>query len=221
MINKVTQHVVFMGPPGVGKGTVAALISQKYGLVHVSTGNIFREEIASQSDLGLQVKKIVESGQYVPDSITNEIVKNKIQALMNEKKIIMLDGYPRTIEQVNFLNSIPNFKYVALELSAPEEVILKRLNGRRQCQNCKASFHIDFMPSKKGKDCDKCGSELILRKDDSIEAIKVRQKVYHDQTAPLLNYYKENNLLLTFDAISEPESIAKNVVESLSKFKSK
>ncbi|ADN69207.1 adenylate kinase family protein [Mycoplasmopsis fermentans] len=219
MISKIKQHIVFMGPPGVGKGTVAAIIAEKYGLVHVSTGNIFREEIASQSELGLQVKKIVEAGQYVPDDITNTIVKNKIQALIKAKKIIMLDGYPRTIDQVNFLDSISNFKYVALELSAPEDVILKRLNGRRQCPKCKASFHIDFMPSTKGKYCDKCGAELILRKDDSIEAIKVRQKVYHDQTAPLLDYYKKYNLLLTFDATSDPETIAKNIVESLAKLK--
>lgn len=221
MINQEQKlnNMIFMGPPGVGKGTIASTIAKNYNIVHLSTGNIFREEIASQSELGLKVAKIVESGGYVPDEITNEIVKKRIEQFIKEKQLVILDGYPRTINQVHFLNSIKGFKYDVVELEAAESVILERLSGRRFCPACKASFHIIFMPSTKGNLCDKCGAELITRKDDSIESIKKRQEIYKKETQPLIDYYKKDAFI--FDASGEPEEIARNIVSTISKAKNK
>ncbi|WP_373422783.1 adenylate kinase family protein [Mycoplasma tauri] len=208
-------NLIFMGPPGVGKGTIAAIIANEYQLVHLSTGNVFRAEISSKSELGLKVAKIVESGGYVPDDITNEIVKKALDFYSSQGKIVILDGYPRTISQSEFLDSIPNFNYEVIELHAPDDLILKRLNGRRFCPNCKASFHVDFMPSTKGNYCDKCDSELITRKDDSLESIKKRQEVYKSQTEPLLNYYSKKGNIHTFDASGNAENTAHLIVKTI------
>ncbi|TQF49205.1 adenylate kinase family protein [Mycoplasmopsis bovis] len=213
--DKKIKNLVFMGPPGVGKGTVASIIAQEYGLVHLSTGNIFRAEIASASELGKKVSSIVESGGYVPDDITNEIVTRALENYNKSGKIVILDGYPRTLSQVEFLDSLPYFKYEVIELRASEELILKRLSGRRFCPNCKASFHIDFMPSSKGNICDKCGTPLITRKDDSPESIKNRLMVYKEQTGPLLDYYK--NKVYVFEANNDPKALADLIVNSLTK----
>ncbi|WP_027334990.1 adenylate kinase family protein [Mycoplasmopsis felifaucium] len=217
MINQKAKlnNMVFMGPPGVGKGTVAAIIANETGIIHLSTGNIFRQEIASKSNLGLQVAKIVETGGYVPDEITNEIVKKKLTSLINENHLVILDGYPRTLAQVKFLDSIEGFKYDVIELNAPEELILERLSGRRFCPECKASFHVSFMPSTKGNICDKCGAELMTRKDDSVESIKKRQEIYQAETQPLLDHYK--NVAYIFDASGKPEDIAQEIIAKVSK----
>ncbi|WP_331696790.1 nucleoside monophosphate kinase [Mycoplasmopsis agalactiae] len=212
---KNINNLVFMGPPGVGKGTVASIIAKEYGLVHLSTGNIFRAEIASASELGKKISSIVESGGYVPDDITNEIVAKALENYNKSGKIVILDGYPRTLMQVEFLDSLPYFKYEVIELRANEDLILKRLSGRRFCPNCKAGFHIDFMPSSKGNICDKCGTELITRKDDSPVSIKNRLKVYKEQTGPLLEHYK--NKIHVFDADSDPKVLADLIVSSLTK----
>lgn len=211
--NKAKRNIVFMGPPGVGKGTVAAIIAEETGLIHLSTGNIFREEIASKSDLGLKVTQIVESGGYVPDEITNEIVLKKIKSLQKENLGVILDGYPRTIAQGQFLDNIDGFEYAIVELYAPEELILKRLSGRRSCLKCKSSYHIEFMPSAKGDRCEKDDELLITRADDSIENIKNRQAIYKNQTEPLFAYYKEK--INIFDASGTPEDIAKQIIKEV------
>ncbi|WP_029513782.1 adenylate kinase family protein [Mycoplasmopsis primatum] len=207
-------NLVFMGPPGVGKGTIAAIIAQKYGMVHLSTGNIFRAEIASKSKLGIEVSKLVESGQYVPDEITNQIVKKALENYALQDKTVILDGYPRTISQSHFLDTIKEFDYKVIELEATDDLILKRLSGRRFCPNCKASFHVEFMPSSKGNICDKCDHELVTRKDDSPESVKKRLEVYANQTEPLLKYYKNN--LHAFDASGNPDESAKLIVKTIS-----
>lgn len=216
MIENLKLNLVFMGPPGVGKGTIAAVVAQKYNLVHLSTGNIFREEIKKQSVLGLKVAQIVESGGYVTDDITNEIVKNKLLELQNEDKKVILDGYPRTIAQVNFLDTIEGFNYEVVELYADPELIFERLSGRRQCPNCKNSFHIKFMPSEKGEICDQCSTPLITRKDDQPESIKKRSQVYLQETKPLLSHYEKVNKLHRFDSSSTPENVADEIYKSLS-----
>ncbi|MGV2393863.1 UNVERIFIED_CONTAM: nucleoside monophosphate kinase [Campylobacter lari] len=211
--NKVIKNIVFMGPPGVGKGTVAALIAEKTGLTHLSTGSIFREEIASKSELGLKVMQIVESGGYVPDEITNEIVFNKIKSLQAHGQGVLLDGYPRTVDQGHFLDSIEDFKYSIVELEAPQDLILRRLSGRRSCPKCKTSYHIEFMPSAKGDKCEKCDTLLITRADDTIENIKTRQEIYIKQTEPLLTYYRDK--IHVFNATGTPEEISNAIIKEV------
>ena len=214
---KKAMNLIFMGPPGVGKGTVAKVIAAKYNYIHLSTGEMFREEIASKSELGLKIAAIVEGGHYVPDEITNEIVKKKILSLLKENKRVILDGYPRTINQSEFLDSIKEFEYEVVELSAPEELIFNRLSGRRSCPKCKAGYHIIFIPSAKGEYCKKCDAKLIQRKDDTLENIKIRQEVYRTQTAPLIDYYQKKNKLHLFDASGEADNIAKDIAKKLIK----
>lgn len=214
MIN-IDKQIVFLGKPGAGKGTVAAEIAKQYRLIHVSTGNIFREEIASKSKLGLKVVSIVESGQYVPDDITNEIVRKKINSLLQDKKTFMLDGFPRTEEQAKFLDTIDNLKYNVVMLDVSQELIIKRLSGRRQCPNCQANYHIYFKPSKVENICDLCNHELTKRKDDSEESIKTRLQLYDEQTKPVIDYYKNKNNLFVVDGSLEPNEITKIIMNKL------
>ncbi|AIA29435.1 adenylate kinase [Mycoplasmopsis californica] len=210
-------NMVFMGPPGVGKGTVAGIIAKDYGYIHLSTGSIFREEIASQSALGLKVSEIVKSGQYVPDEITNEIVKNKLIELIGEQKSVILDGYPRTINQAQFLDSIEGFEYAVVSLHADDDLVLKRLSGRRFCPQCKSGYHIEYMPSKLGDKCEKDGALLFTRADDSLDSIRVRQKIYHDSTQPLLDFYQENGRVISIDANGNASDIALEVLNKIKK----
>ncbi|WP_416738072.1 adenylate kinase family protein [Mycoplasmopsis meleagridis] len=215
MIKNSLPNIVFMGPPGVGKGTTATFLAQKTGMKHLSTGSIFREAIAKKTKLGLELAKYVENGLYVPDEVTNQIVKEKLEELMEKGERVILDGYPRTLEQVHFLNNISNFSYEVIELVAPNELIMQRLNGRRFCPNCGKNFNIFSMPSKLNDRCDNCQNLLEMRKDDSIENIKVRQDVYKKSTAPLLDYFRENNNLQIFDASGKPESVVKQILDYL------
>ncbi|MEA4115672.1 nucleoside monophosphate kinase [Mycoplasma sp. 744] len=217
MIKKELPNIVFMGPPGVGKGTTANLIAQKTGIKHLSTGSIFRETIANKTPLGLKLAKYVENGLYVPDEVTNQIVKEKLESLMHQNQKVILDGYPRTIEQVHFLNKIEGFKYKVIELNASNDLIMQRLNGRRFCPNCGKNYNIFSLPSQKDTLCENCDSVLQMRKDDSIENIKIRQQIYKDSTAPLLDYFKEHNNLQIFDATGSPDFVTQQILDWLNK----
>ncbi|VEU76211.1 adenylate kinase family protein [Mycoplasmopsis columboralis] len=211
----IKQNLIFMGQPGVGKGTVANILTKISPLKHVSTGNIFREEIANKTELGLQVEQIVTTGGYVPDSITNSIVLNAINKLQQNNDKFILDGYPRTIEQANFLASLKDLEFVAIELVAPENVILERLSGRRSCPKCKSGYHVKFQPPKVAETCDLDGETLITRKDDQPEAIKLRLDIYNKQTSPLIEYYQQKGMLIRIEAVETPEVIAKKVLEKI------
>lgn len=214
----IKTNLILMGVPGVGKGTVALLISSQSNMIHVSTGDIFRSEIAQKSELGLKVKSIVTTGGYVPDEITNAIVKKRIDELVAQKKFFILDGYPRTIAQAQFLDSL-NLPFQVVELDAPEEIILERLSGRRTCNVCKSSFHVKFKPSSKDQLCDKvdCKGILIQRPDDQPEAISKRLAIYKEQTEPLLNFYDQSSRLINIEAIEMPEKVAQKVLKILQK----
>jgi len=179
------KNFIFLGAPGVGKGTIASLVSGEKGLVHISTGEIFRKEIREQTDLGKQVTSILDSGKYVPDNITNAIVKKAIETKEAKTKGFILDGYPRTIVQADFLNSL-GINATAVLLDASDETILSRLSGRNSG-----------------------------RADDNPEVIKTRLKVYNENTAPLIDYYKEKKLLVTINVEGTIESNFKKVKEKL------
>ncbi|MDJ1645806.1 adenylate kinase family protein [Mycoplasma phocimorsus] len=207
-------NLIFLGAPGVGKGTAANLLAQEIDAVHLSTGNLFRQEIASNSQLGLAIKQIVETGDYVSDDITNEVVFKKTFQLTKNKKSFILDGYPRTLNQSVYLSSLEqhgiNINFVIL-LIAPDDVILNRLSGRRTCPKCGRSYHIEFSPSKNGELCEKDNTKLIQRSDDSVDAIKTRLQIYKELTLPLVEYYKNNNKLVTIDSNQPVTDVIKNI----------
>ena len=207
------MKLVFLGPPGAGKGTLAALAKDAFGVVHISTGDIFRANIKNGTPLGLKVKAILDSGGLVPDETTIEIVKDRLTK-DDCKAGYLLDGFPRTVAQAEALAGFEKLDAVVnFELADAE--IVKRLSGRRVCKACGTGFHLSSMPPKKAGVCDKCGSELIQRKDDEPSSIEERLKVYSTQTEPLISWYRSKGLLKDIDAAPAPEEILKSLKKVL------
>lgn len=199
------MKLIFLGPPGAGKGTLAAQVAKEYGIPHISTGELFRTAIKNETPLGLRVKEIIQSGGLVSDDITIELVKDRL----NEKDCsegFILDGFPRTIPQAEALEKIVSIDG-AVNFDIGDDEVVKRLSGRRVCKSCGQNYHVEFMPSKKGDRCDKCDGELYTRDDDKIESIKKRLEVYREQTAPLIDFYTERNLTKNVDARPATEKI--------------
>jgi adenylate kinase len=208
------MNIIFLGAPGVGKGTYTSRIKEKYGLVHISTGDLFRENMKNNTLLGQEAKKYIDKGQLVPDSVTINMVKERL-AEGDVKKGFILDGFPRTIPQAKALERFSKMDAV-INFVADESIIIQRLSGRRICRKCQAIYHIKNIRPKIEGVCDKCGGELYQRDDDKPEAIKERLKVYEKQTAPLVEYYKEKGLLMIVDANSEDiDSIVRNLIKKL------
>jgi adenylate kinase len=190
-MSELKKKILFLGPAGSGKGTQSARLAQKYNLAHISTGDLIRAEIKSGSDLGNKVKSLVEAGELVSDDIVNEIVKSNVTHL----EAFILDGYPRTLEQAKFFDEVAKFDFV-FDLQVPRDLLFERLTGRRMCSktsdaNCNAVFHLSFNPPTKEGICDKCGSDLYQRKDDTQEAIEKRLSGYEAETGrPLTEFYK-------------------------------
>ena len=196
---------IFLGPPGAGKGTLAAKVATSYNIPHISTGEIFRAAIKAKTPLGLKVQAIIDSGALVSDDITVELVKDRLSQ-SDAKDGFILDGFPRTIPQAEALSKIIDIDSVVNFDIADNEVV-GRLSGRRVCKNCGQNYHVEFMPPKSEGKCDKCDSELYTRDDDKIEAITHRLEVYRSQTAPLIDFYREKNLLTDIDARPATEKI--------------
>jgi len=192
------MKLVFLGPPGAGKGTLAVLVAETYRIPHISTGEIFRTAIREKTPLGLKVQAIIDSGQLVGDDITIELVKERL-AQGDAKDGFILDGFPRTIPQAQALAEIIEIDS-AVNFDINDEQVIKRLSGRRMCKNCSQNYHVEYMPPKAEGICDKCGGELIIREDDKIEAITKRLEVYRKQTEPLISFYREKNKLTDVDA---------------------
>jgi len=192
------MKLVFLGPPGAGKGTLAVLVTEAYSIPHISTGEIFRAAIREKTPLGLKVQAIIDAGQLVSDDTTIELVKERL-AKSDAKKGFILDGFPRTIPQAEALAEIVDIDS-AVNFDIDDELVVKRLSGRRVCKTCSQNYHVDFMPPKVEGKCDKCGGDLIIREDDKIEAITKRLEVYRKQTEPLIGFYREKNKLTDVDA---------------------
>ena len=197
------MHLVFLGAPGAGKGTMASMAAKKFNLSHLSTGEILRQEIKKGSELGLKVKKVVESGVLVNDELVAKILKENIKA---SRKGFILDGYPRNLKQAEMLDKIlaelkiDFLKAIFFEIE--KEELVRRLSSRLYCSKCGATFNgytESLKPKKEGK-CDSCRAELIKRKDDSVEVIEKRLGVYEEETKPLIDYYAKEGLLIKINA---------------------
>lgn len=213
------MNVVMLGAPGAGKGTIAAIIKEKYGLPHISTGDIFRQNIKDETDLGKLAKSYIDKGALVPDDVTINMVTNRLSH-DDCKNGYILDGFPRTIVQATeFEKELQktNKKIdVCILVDGDYDKIANRLSGRRVCEKCGASYHIERIKPKVDGVCDKCGGNLIHRKDDTIEVIKDRLKTYHEQTMPLIDYYKQNGNLKTVSGFLETkEEMIKAIDEIL------
>ncbi len=186
--------LVLLGPPGCGKGTISSHLLSKGNFIHISTGDLIREEIKTQSDLAKKINDYVLEGKLVPDEITNELLKKKILSLDISNSNIILDGYPRNENQAKFLETILNVNIV-LNIKVDENVIVKRITGRRICPKCNTIYNIYFNKTKEDNKCDKDGSLLVQRTDDNEVTIKKRIKTFNENNIPLLNFYKSKNLV--------------------------
>ncbi len=208
------MRLVIMGPPGAGKGTQSALISSKYGIPHVSTGDMFREILKRSDGLANRIRKYVESGELVPDELVVEMVRDRICRPDCERGFI-LDGFPRTVAQAEaldrMLESAGKELNAVLYLRVSEEAVVRRLSRRRVCESCGAIYHLDYNPPKRPGVCDRCGGRLIQRDDDREEVIRERLRVYHEQTEPLIKYYGERGLLVEIDGCKEIHQVWEDV----------
>jgi adenylate kinase len=206
-------NIVLFGPQGSGKGTQAELLSEKYHLPVLSPGEIFRQEIKKQTNLGKLVESHLKQGYLVPDEIVNDVVIKKIQS-KEYKNGFILDGYPRNMAQLETLEKFARISY-AFEIMVSDKEVIKRLSGRRICQNCGAVYHLQSKPPKVPGICDKCGGKLYQRDDDQPEAIKKRLEIYHQETEPLLDYYYRNKKLIRINGEQPIEKVFKDIVEAL------
>ena len=196
------KRVVLLGPPGVGKGTQAGLISEKYGLTHISTGDIFRANLTAGTPLGLKAKEYMDKGLLVPDELVCDLVADRVKQ-DDCKNGYLLDGFPRTVVQAEafdkFLKENGETLSVVLNIQAPFEDLFNRAAGRRVCKQCGKTYNVVSLPPKTEGICDVCGSELIHRADDQPETVRNRLKVYEDQTSPLVEYYTESGRIANVD----------------------
>jgi adenylate kinase len=212
------MKVVLMGPPGVGKGTQAAKLKALIGVPHVSTGDILRASMQDGSPLGKQVKDYVESGRLVPDGLMGDLIAEHL-VRKDAAAGFILDGFPRTLEQVGILDGVLGRLGLSLDrvlmLVAPEAEIVRRLSGRRTCPKCGSVFHLESRPPKAPGVCDACGSALVQRKDDTEQVIRERLKVYTSQTLPVAEAYRAKGILVEVDGVGEVDAVGSRLTAGL------
>lgn len=212
------MKIIMLGAPGAGKGTQAKKIAAKYSIPHISTGDIFRANIKNGTELGLKAKSYMDAGGLVPDEITIGMLLDRIHQADCENGYV-LDGFPRTIPQAESLTEAlkKNGETIdfAVNVDVPDENIINRMSGRRACLNCGATYHIVYNAPKTENVCDTCGQELVLRDDDKPETVKKRLDVYHDQTQPLIDYYKNEGVLAEVDGTLDMEDVFQAIVKIL------
>ena len=212
------MKIIMLGAPGAGKGTQAKQIADKYSIPHISTGDIFRANIKNGTELGKKAKQYMDQGALVPDELTCDLVMDRIQQ-DDCKNGFVLDGFPRTIPQAEALDAalgkINEKMDYAIDVDVPDENIVNRMSGRRACLNCGATYHLISIPPKVEGICDRCGSEIVLREDDKPETVQKRLKVYHEQTQPLIDYYKNQGILKSVDGTQPMDEVFKAIVTIL------
>ena len=207
------MKLIFLGPPGAGKGTLATVVSKVDGIPQVSTGDMFREAIKKETELGKKVKAILASGALVPDEVTVDLVKERL-GQADARKGFILDGFPRTIPQAEALEKFQKLDAV-VNFAIDDALVIKRLTGREVCRNCGAIYHVTNMPSRVKGVCDKCGGPTYVRPDDTLESITNRLDVYRKQTEPLIEFYRSRKLLKDVDSSKSPEDTHAQIQDAL------
>ena len=213
-----SMRIIMLGAPGAGKGTQAKRIAEKYNVPHISTGDIFRENIKNGTELGNKAKAYMEAGDLVPDELVLELVMDRFEKEDCENGYV-LDGFPRTIPQAEALDEALEAKGQSIDnvidVDVPDDHIIKRMAGRRTCAHCGAIFHLEHMPPKIEGKCDQCGGHLMMREDDLPDTVIARLKTYHEQTQPLKDYYGAKGLVHSVDGTQDREVVFAEVVKIL------
>lgn len=212
------MRLVLVGPPGAGKGTQAQFLASHYSIPHISTGDIFRANLKESTPLGIQAKGFMDRGELVPDSLTNEMVRDRLTK-SDAANGFLLDGFPRNVAQAEVLRAILNEKKTplsaVLELSIDTAEIILRLSGRRVCRNCGKVWHLEFDKPTDPSKCDLCQGELYQREDDREEVVTRRLEVYQEQTAPIISFYRTEGLLITISASGSVSDITERAITAL------
>ncbi|MCB1118887.1 MAG: adenylate kinase [Chlamydiia bacterium] len=204
------ETVILMGPPASGKGTQAVSLAKEKGFVHISTGDLLRENVRQQTEIGKQVKEFMDAGKLVPEALVIELLKKRLEQ-DDAKTGVVLDGFPRTLTQAEELEKLLQSKPIVVSLEVPDEELIKRSTGRRSCSQCQQIYHIYFNPPKQEGICDQCQGALIHRSDDTEVVVKERLNVYREHTAPVLNYYRKQGVLHTIDGNRPPKVILEDI----------
>ena len=212
------MRLIMLGAPGAGKGTQAARVAERFRIPHISTGDIFRANIKNGTELGKKAKSYMDAGELVPDVLVCDLVEDRI-AQPDCGEGFILDGFPRTIPQAEALDEAVRKAGTpidfAVDIEVPDEHIISRMGGRRACVSCGATYHVVYNPPKKEDVCDRCGGKLVLRDDDRPETVKNRLDVYHAQTQPLIDYYKDKKVLVTVDGTQSMDDVFSAILEKL------
>lgn len=215
----MANFIVLLGPPGAGKGTQAEVLSKELDLIHISTGDIFRENLRNETELGLMAKAYMTAGELVPDDVTNAMVRDRLSREDCKTGGALLDGYPRTPDQAESLNETMKVVEGSLicvpYIAVPADVLIERLSGRWTCPVCSTPYHLVSKPPRVEGKCDNDGADIIQREDDKPETVKNRINVYMNNTAPLIEYYQQQNLLIEVDGTQGIQEVAEDILKAV------
>jgi adenylate kinase len=218
MDNDQPTYVILLGPPASGKGTQAARLEDKLGIPHVASGDLFRYNLKNETELGLKAKTYMDAGELVPDDVTIAMVLDRLSRDDCEDGAL-LDGFPRTIPQAEALDEALEEEGESIDLvlniQVPEDVLIKRVTGRRLCRQCGASYHLEYKPPEEPGVCDKCGGELYQRDDDTEETARKRLQVYREQTQPLVDYYRDKDILVNIDGDQSIDEVTESLLDAI------